>query len=78
MAEDAPSGTITVAGVVTKLGIPTEILISHPPTGAGPDKVTVAMEVPPPPMVLGLNVKLVMESPTTVRDALAPVFPSVT
>lgn len=73
----APAGTVTVAGKLTSQGIPAVRWMTHPPKGAAVLSVIVPVEVPPAPMVVGLSVRLVMRSPTIVKTAFAPEWPSV-
>jgi hypothetical protein len=56
LALDAPSKTVTFAGVEATEGLPLDKVTSAPPAGAGPVRVTVPVAGFPPPTVDGLTV----------------------
>lgn len=51
-----PALTVTLAGTVPTAELPLERATTAPPVGAGPESVTVAVEVAPPTTEVGLNV----------------------
>ncbi len=74
----APAGTVTVAGTLTDDGNCVETLTIQPPGGAAEIRCIVHVEVPLPPIVVGLRVRLERLSPSTVRFACLPVTLSAT
>ena len=66
----APAGTVKLVGTVATEVLPLKRVITAPPDGAGPVRVTVACEVVPPVTIVGLSV-------SEEREAGAPFFVTV-
>jgi hypothetical protein len=56
IADVAPAVTMTLAGTVAFDGLLLKIVITAPPAGAGPVRLTVPTEVEPPAMAEGVSV----------------------
>lgn len=66
------AGTVTVEGTVATALLLLESAITAPPEGAGPLRVTVAVEVAPPVTVVGFNATEIAEGGFTVNVLEAP------
>lgn len=55
LAEDFPAGTVTVFGTAATDGLELASVTTIPPAGAGPDSLTVPVEVEPPVTMMGLS-----------------------
>jgi hypothetical protein len=64
-----PAGTTTAAAEADVLSL--ENLMVAPPVGAGPESVTVAVELSPPVRLVGLRASDVTTGAVTVRPAVA-------
>jgi hypothetical protein len=53
----APADTVTFDGMFTRLGALADNFTTHPPAGAADFRVTVPVEAPPLPTVVGLKLK---------------------
>ena len=75
----APEGTVTLGGVLA-VGLLLERVTLRPAFGAGPVRVTVPVEVAPPPTVVGLRLIPLSEDGLIVRFpfAVEPVILAVT
>jgi hypothetical protein len=57
VAVDAPAATIKLDGMFTRVAVLADNFNTHPPAGAGEFNVTVPVEMPPLPMVVGFKLK---------------------
>ena len=75
----APAGITMEGGALTYVGLPIDMLTVQPPSGAGFDSVTVAVLVPPPPIVDGDNTSEMILGflIVTVKPAVALTLPDV-
>lgn len=75
----APAGTETVAGTAARDGSALERFTVAPPAGAGPESVTVPVDVAPPAIIVGENVSDAAVTPDgiTVNTAVCVTLPAV-
>ena len=76
VADVAPAGIVKLACNVASPVLDVSAML-NPPVAAGPDKVTVPTDLPPPETEEGDNARLIRVGGLTVRTALFEVLPSV-
>jgi hypothetical protein len=69
-----PAATVTVAGTVAA-GSLLPSVITAPPAGAGPFRVTVPVELPPPVTLAGFKLKELRDAGNTVNIEVCVAVP---
>jgi hypothetical protein len=71
-----PAGTMTVAGTAATEGLELVSVTDAPPAGAGPFSVAMLPVVdPPPPMLVGDRVRVLMAGGVTFSEAVCVMPP---